>query len=549
MPTLFWLLITSTSIPTDNSAHSTSEEDLYHSGLVAHKYTSLSTQQPRESIEYISNWRHRFPQLLQLYTKSCSTNCDIIHMDVALSLMSSHPPEGAELVSRTELSIPNNSHGLDRDYRDFNLNNTTWQIITTLHKPPELCRDSNVDPPVERQTSIIPVLSMSARETRIKVPFPANAWAHAFTSLTDMTQKSGFNSSLAAQALSEITMFQEVKSCPSPGRPFTRRAIILWTFHKSRVGEPSCANWRYLEGGSPSQRECMSPDPGVVERAIAGMNENFGSGFLGESTQQGSIADPFVQQHRQHHHTGLATPPASAGLHSLFESHSQPVYGFGVSHHGHFSMPVGNLSFSSTTTVDSESTLVESEATNIETFLANNAVGVGLGTFDDQHHSWGLEGHANTTESFDGLNSWSYSYLPNSATPQLGGWEDLGADAKAHSQIWMEPNLKHTIEHEWTQSVEEKAKESQWVVELPAQQTEEGSQWGRESQEEIQRTSDEDGTTEGYELVESWVEKRHDSHEDITQLQDFKNEEKIMGYHVANANANDGAVTGHDFDY
>jgi hypothetical protein len=33
-------------------------------------------------------------------------------MDVALCLMVSHPPEGAELVSRTEISLPNEGYDL-----------------------------------------------------------------------------------------------------------------------------------------------------------------------------------------------------------------------------------------------------------------------------------------------------------------------------------------------------------------------------------------------------------------------------------------------------
>jgi transcriptional enhancer factor len=526
-PNVFWLLITSSSIPTDPSGRSTNEEELYQSGLVAHKYTSLSSQRPRDSIESISNWRARFPQLFRLYTTS-SLSCDIIYMDVALSLMTSHPPEGAELVSRTEISIPNSGH--DQETNIY-LNNSTWRIATTLSKPAELCRDPAVDPAIENQTSIIPVLSMNAQETRIKVPFPAMAWAHAFTSLTDLSQRppslSGLN---ASSLLDEISMFQEVQCSPGPGRPFQRRAIILWTFRKSRDGESSCTTWRYLDPGSPSRHDCMSPDPGHSERINADMSENFNSSFMAE-TLENTVMDPFIQSHSHQQHTGLSTPPATAGLLSPFGAHQQSVYAMsGLGIEPQFNIPGDSLSFESAATVDSESTLVESDVVgNLENFIVNSNVGIELAGFDSGHQSWDLDGASdnNAVQSFESSNpNWAYSALhnpSNSVTPHLGGWEDIGTGSSKGDEWIVEEVSKG---QEWTESgVEQRVKELEWVVELPAQDDEERVWEVTECEVDIVKptsTRNEANAAEldeeDYEAVGNWVEERHDHHESVDEL-------------------------------
>jgi transcriptional enhancer factor len=59
-PILFWLLITSTSVPDEVNGKDVHEEDLLNEGMVAHRFTGLSTQRQRDSLETISNWGNVF---------------------------------------------------------------------------------------------------------------------------------------------------------------------------------------------------------------------------------------------------------------------------------------------------------------------------------------------------------------------------------------------------------------------------------------------------------------------------------------------------------
>jgi transcriptional enhancer factor len=530
-PNVFWLLITSSSIPTDANGRNTNEEDLYHSGLVAHKYTSLSTQRPSDSIESIFNWRHRFPQLYHHHSTS-SFSCEVIHMDVALCLMVSHPPEGAELVSRTEISLPN--AGYDHESGMY-LEDSTWRIATTLSKPAELCHNPAVDPPILNQMSIIPILSMNVQEARIKVPFPAMAWAHAFTSLTDLSQKPlTLNTVNTSHLLDEISMYQEVQWSPGPGVPFQRRAMILWTFRQSKDGEESCTTWRYLEMGNRGRHECMSPDLDHNQRLNASMHETFNTSFIGD-TLETTAMDPFIQSHSLVNQTGLATPPATAGLQSPFGEHQQPVYalsGLGITNH--FNIGGNSLSFESVTSVDNEATLVESNvAGNLDSFIGNN--NASLASFDGGNQEWVLDGRgsSNAVDSFvSGNTNWTYSELQsasNSVTLHLGGWEDVATiNTKGNNNWVLEEGLKG---HEWTgRGMEERVKELEWVVELPAQANEDNEWESTRSQidtvESVGQGANQEGLDEdGYEVVGNWIEERHDRHEDIDALSGLKDEE------------------------
>lgn len=455
MPALFWLLITSGSIPAGTDG---GEQDLCRAGIVFHKYTTLHNQRPRDSIESLTNWRQRYPYFDNIYTATAlrsSLPCNVIQMDVSLSLMSMHPPKGSELVSRTEISIPGNNRNPDHNI---------WQIVTTLSKPQALCRDPAFDPPTERNVSPLHVLSSSPQETRLKSPFPAMPWAQAFTALTDIALDPTSSSPETTRALlNEVSMFQEVQSTVGSGVSWVTRAIILWTFRQSRDGESGSTTWRYLDCQDLARRKCMSPDPGQTQRLNALMSQNFNS-FIDNThdlnQQQQNILDPFLQ----HHNTGLVTPPATAGLNSPFGS-QHPSFTLGAYSQPHgqngFDIPSENLSFASATTMDSESTLVGSESVNIDSFLTNN----GLPGFDGSQ----LSHHGNTwnvTESFDHDQSWNYAHLPTNETPQLECWQDLGDDAR-HSQ----GNMDIEEGHEWSGVTEggvvERVKELEWVVEAP----------------------------------------------------------------------------------
>jgi transcriptional enhancer factor len=411
-PVLFWLLITLN--PDDNDYRG--ENEYFQDGIIAHKYTTLSTPRLRDNLGSIANWRQRFPILDQLYTMG-DLNCDIIHMDVSLDLMRTHAPEGAELRTRTEVSIP--SRDLERCH---------WQTVTSFIKPPELYRDPKEDTLVESRPFISDIVSVSNVETRIKVPFPATCWANIFTSLTDLQLKyeesrNHFGGDeVAGQPRSsreyteQISMYQEVQSQVGQNQPFIRRAIILWTFRKTRSGETGTATWRYLDP-LPSRSSCMSPSPHHNNHISASMNENFTS-FLDNTMQlhPTNMLDPLAQ--------GLATPPNTGGLQS-------PFGGGGYSFPSHqYDMQADELSFASGPALDSQSTLVD-EASNLENFLSNSQVT--LGDYDHNVAWWNLS-HA---ESFDTDPAWADYHTLSSSTPQIG-WDDTKA------QSWPENKDNHT---------------------------------------------------------------------------------------------------------
>ncbi|RDL42463.1 uncharacterized protein BP5553_02442 [Venustampulla echinocandica] len=507
-PTHFWLFITSTSIPAESNGRD-SKEDLYADGNVAHQCTILKSQRPSDSLESIPNWWRRFPHLQRLHSAG-ELQCDIIHMDVSLKLMSTHPPEGAELVSRTELSIPRGE-----------LESCVWQIVTTLTKPPELCRDPAVDPPVESQASWIQVLSVNEDEARIKIPFPANPWAHAFTNLADVQLKHqekrdsfpGEGSRSVREYVKQISMYQEVQSASGPGMPFVRRAVIIWTFRKASSGEGNGGTyWRYLHP-SPPRRAIMSPGPHPRHHISATMNENF-SAFMEAPVQLQSqpqhqsnmMDDAFI--HNAHPHTGLVTPPDTAGLQSPFGTQQ---FNFGASplHQQAFDMPPENLSFSSTTTTESDSTLVETghsnAASNLDHFLATTVVN--LGAYEDPtnavNHGWNIP----VTESFDADPSWAgYGQVADVPPPHIGGWEVNGSEAKNHS--WVEPPARKNST-EWHNSdvaVGQEKHHLEWISEDPAGNME-GHEWTGGAAKEGANRHDSSGTYDR--AVEPWMERGH----------------------------------------
>jgi transcriptional enhancer factor len=411
-PVLFWLLITSSSVPDEVNGKDVREEDLLNEGVVAHRFTGLSTQRQRDNLTTIPDWRQRFPYLQQL-VHAGEMQCDIIHMDVSLNLLMSHPPEGAELCCQTVLSFSQ-----PHEYE--------WRVITTLSRPPELYRDPHSDPPVEGEACLGQATSVGDGETRVKIPFPAVGWANAVTCLTNLQSKyeekrknqalglpSNSNARPAREYIKQISMYQEVESSPGPRMPFTRRAIIVWTFHEAHEGEGNGTHWRYLDA-SPPRRLCMSPSPHSSLHLSASMSENFAS-WAETPLMNENLMDPFVH--------GLTVPPHSAGLQSPFDASS---YGYGGGGGGSFDLPGDNLSFVSSNTMDSEATLVDHDtAAHIDHFLSN--VNAGLGNYDHGGASWTLP----AAENFDADPAWA-NYIVPSSTPAIG-W-DVG-DGKGHG-VW-----------------------------------------------------------------------------------------------------------------
>jgi transcriptional enhancer factor len=232
-------------------------------------------------------------------------------------------------------------------------------------------------------------------------------------------------------------MYQEVQSSAGPRMPFIRRAILVWTFHKTREGEGNGTNWRYLDH-HPPRRLCMSPSPHPSHHVSAAMNENFNSWTdTPLHLQHPSMLDPFGP--------GLVTPPHTAGLQSPFAAPGSNYFGQG------FDLPLDeNISFASSTTctVDSESTLVDDTASNIDHFLSNT--NVHLADYGHNGTTWQLP----QTESFDADPAWA-NYNVAASTPAIG-WDT--SDAKNNSwnegpdtkQLHWDPQDDTPIKHDWT---------------------------------------------------------------------------------------------------
>ncbi|KAL3422121.1 transcription factor [Phlyctema vagabunda] len=434
-PAAYWLLITSEIHPNDVHWRLKTETDLQNDNVVLHKYTGLSEMKPRASLESVQDWRARWPYLSSLHS-SDGIGCDIIHMEASLKLMTDHARGGAELLSRTEMTL----HGTD-------LAECIWQSVTTIQKPAELYGQSE-DPPMAATVSPVEISAVTANSTRIRLQFPANAWAHAFTCLTNLHLEFEENRKAASygdngvrgptksarELVDQISMYQELQSSHRPGMPFIRRAIIVWTFQKTRGGEQGTTSWRYLDA-APQRSLIMSP-PHASHHIAATMNENFGTwADTPIDLQTQNIMDPFG--------AGLVTPPHTAGLQSPFASNTflQPA--------SQYDMPPEHLSFVSDATADSESTLVNHDTTNnIDSFLSNPAVNIN--DYDQTNNSWQIP----SAESFDAdPSSWA-NYTVPSTTPQLpwdsppkheNSWNESQENPKHHT--WVDEPNTHEKQH------------------------------------------------------------------------------------------------------
>lgn len=383
------------------------EQDLYKDDLIAHKFTSLHGERSRANLESLDNWRQRFPFLNQLCALS-EPNFEIIHMEASLNLLSTlQKPEGSDLCSCTMLSVP----GLQAD--------RNWKIVTTLDKPAELYRDDIADQPGVSQEEFVQVAFADNGEAQIKVPFPAVAWAQAFSCLQaiqaqyEEQQQHSFNDGTgqcqpAHHYVKRISMYQDVQSAPD-GTRWTRRATILWTFRKALNSQDSSTTFRYLE--APPRRTLMSPSPAASHHIQANMSETFNTWSSTDPTALQHL-DPFVTR-------GLQTPPHTAGLHSSFPT---PNLTFGASA---FDLPDHNLSFqSNTSTIDSEATLVDA---NINSYAYNNSINIP--DFVPAPPHWQLQG---MDGSFQPDSTWALgNFTVPSTTPTLK-WDP----SEAKSQSW-----------------------------------------------------------------------------------------------------------------
>lgn len=421
-PVLFWLLMTSSNEKCDDEA------ELYDKGMVSHRFTGRLSQRPSDSLEAIVNWRQKFPYLNNLQIAG-GPDCEVIHMDVGLSLLVSHPPEGSELCCRTDLSMP----GRQPDHCE-------WKTFTTLHKPSELYRD---DLPLEAEVTGCKVMSVSDLETRIKVRFPAELWAPALTCLRNLQAQHDENmhsqsfSSVpimtkpAKDYVDQISMYQEVQSSSRLGQPLQRRCILLWTFHQSTSDENSSATWRYLNPNfnpnPPIPRGLiMSPAPHHSHVVSAAMNENFNSWadnplHMSSTSSHSNMLDPFPISQES------ATPPHTAGLKSPFNG---PIYGIGNEYPAQpfylHSDDIGS-NFASSGAIGHDTTLVDvdgSAATHPNHYLhgqgmSSNSLDTNINAYG---HNWQLTSYI--PDAFEADPEWAVYGIANHGTPaRFGHWD------------------------------------------------------------------------------------------------------------------------------
>ena len=420
-PTIFWLLVTSAKIQDECG-------DLYGKETVTHRYSRLSSEGRPASLDSILDWCGKFPYL-EPYYNAGELDCKIIHMDVSLNLMETHAREGAELVTRLEMSVPSQGN-----------ENCEWQTVTSLVKPPELCRQYGTEQPWGASEAPATILWSNATETRLKVRFPAEEWAHIFTHLTNVQlnnesiercqtfRSNRFMSAerSAEEHLRQVSMCQDIQSSSGPGMPLTRRAIILWTFRATIPGEKAETTWRYIDA-TPLQY-CVSPSSQSSHRLSATTTNGFNSSANSPpklQAQQRDFLDPFMR--------GLVTPPSTAGLQSTFAAES---YGY---HDQQFSIPSENFSFEYNTPSGNEPSLVNNNITaNIGAYFTN-ATNARMDGFHHTHLDWG----GMPSGLLPAGPSWTdYMAMPSN-TPHTDG------ESAATSQSWsmdMDPQLAHWTE-------------------------------------------------------------------------------------------------------
>lgn len=399
---------------------------IYHINLegrdqrVVHTYTKLSAQMTKINIETLPNWRRKFPHLEEHY-RTGDLNCPVIHMDVALQLSKDRPVPGAHLNPITEISVPG-------------METSQWHAVTSLIRPPQLCTNSEEDPPIEQKVIPTQMPSISEEESRIRVKFPPVTWAYILYHLTNLKLSYEKNCEAAtygetldhsirpvAEYVEQISMYQDLLSSQEHGSPLTRRGILLWTFRMAKPGDEGRTSWRYVNV-VPSRSACMSPAPRTYNH-LASMNENVSS-FMDNSTHipQAMMIDNMTQ--------GLATPPATSGLQSPFGGHT---YGYPSQP---YDMGAENISFMSNDSMEHGSSMLDHEAENLDSFLANS--NLNMGNYDQNGAAWDLN---HDTEAFDGGDQGWPAYDDMAEhTPHL--W-----DANQNTQAW--PDINDTKHEPW----------------------------------------------------------------------------------------------------
>jgi transcriptional enhancer factor len=331
-------------------------EDDAGDGKLSTKVHTYSDSIPRAvgyfMLEMFPDWQTRFPILAQIHSRN-ELKCDVIHVEASLELRYGSLPERSELCGRLELLVTGKHN-----------RQSAWRCTQSLYKPADLYGVPTADPRFENATSTSNIDRYEPGVgTHLHVSFPALSWAYALQRLS--TLEAQFHKAVqtgtplptpitARQYIDQITMFQEIFCSEAPNQPFTRKAILLWTFKKCKAGEQGLATWRYLDP-SPPRSSCFSPHPGATHAVSAAMNETF-TAWAHDSVPPSlqllpsAAPNPFDPLSS---FDSLPTPP----LQSMVGGAADMQFPFST--YGYPSVSAENLSFISHDTHDSDSTLVD----------------------------------------------------------------------------------------------------------------------------------------------------------------------------------------------
>jgi transcriptional enhancer factor len=333
-------------------------EDDAGDGKLSTKVHTYSDSVPRAvgytMLEMFTDWETKFPILAQILSRNV-LKCNIIHVEASLELRSGSLPERSELWGRFHLLVVGKHN-----------RQSVWRCTQSLYKPADLYGAPNADPRYENVTSILKVERYEPGVgTHLRVSFPASPWAHALQSLS--TLEAQFDEAVQAgaplptpttarQYIDQITMFQEIFCSEGSNQPFTRKAILLWTFKKCKASEKGLATWRYLDP-SPPRSACFSPHPGATHAVSAAMNETFAA-WAHDSVPPSLHFQP----------SGAPNPSDSlSSFDSLPTPSLQSMVGgaadmqFPFQAYGYPSVSAENLSFISHEKHDSDSTFVDDQ--------------------------------------------------------------------------------------------------------------------------------------------------------------------------------------------
>ncbi|KFY31716.1 hypothetical protein V493_00870 [Pseudogymnoascus sp. VKM F-4281 (FW-2241)] len=215
----------------------------------------------------LPNWRRQFPQI-EHGSGVRGSGCDLIHVDVSLSLRYATAPDEAELLGNFEMAVPGNETHL------------MWRSVQTVQRHKDLFGGSGSDLISTNNSPLHVDRFEDGSGAVMRLRFPTLPWAHALGKMDDSQGQFGESQRdghyhLARQYIDQITMYQEIFSSADYGNSWTKRVIFVWTFTKANQNERGIITWRHIHTSAPLTQALLSPDPDHIQAMQATMDDNF----------------------------------------------------------------------------------------------------------------------------------------------------------------------------------------------------------------------------------------------------------------------------------